>query len=448
MSNHHRTFSILFILACTISSPAAHAQFNGFVINSGAGGVYIDADGVVRYRENDDAKQLDDARTRAKLATAIATTGKDKDEQLCYISLPRLFEKVEALNDKGKDLPEELRYLGGLTQIRYLFVYPQDHDIVIGGPCEPIDSHNRLEPVGTRTGHPVMQLDDLVVAIRTAFDLRRGGANGGAFGCSIDPAPDSLEKSAKVMKDYANVPRPQRMEAMAKALGPQRVTVFNTAADTRLAFVCVAADYKMKRMALGIETPPVPGINVAVDNSRGAASRVWFEAAYEPLIVSEDGNAFELRGQRLKLLAGEESFDPKGATRAAQNFANNFTKKMPQMCAAVPVFADLQNIADLSVVATLIRYDRLDDRVRWDNLSRLRAVIGWPVGQVPVPKQAETLVNYTSGSIAAGGVSLGVLPLIDKEARKPDAKNTLGAIRDEAKKLASEDNKPVVTSPK
>jgi hypothetical protein len=231
---------------------------------------------------------------------------------------------------------------------------------------------------------------------------------------------------------------------MAKALGPQKVHVFNTADDTRLAFICVAADYKMKRIALGIEEAPVPGIGAAVDNSRGAASRIWFETMYEPLLATEDGTAFELRGQRLQVKAGEEPFDPKGATRRADAFAKEFTKKMPQLCTVVPLFADLQNLADLAVVATLIRTDRLDEKTHWENIARVRAPIGWPVAKFPVTNKAETLVNYVNGSIAAGGVSLSCIELVDKEKRKIDAKGTLTAPRDAAKKELADSPTPVI----
>jgi hypothetical protein len=432
--------SAIVLTGVTLGAATARGQIVPFPIGGSAGGIYIDTDGTVRQRQTDD-KEAQKARPKAPPAGATA-----KDENLVYVSLPKLFEQVDALNDKGKEIPDDLKYLGGMTHLRYVFVYPESRDLVIAGPFEPVDASNRFEPVGTRTGHPVMQFDDLVVMIRTAFEMRRGGVNGGAFGCSIDPAPDSLEKSARVMQEFRNVPRPQRMEEMRKALGPQRVQIFNTADDTRIAFLCVAADYKLKRYALGVEPPPVPGINEAVDNSRGAASRVWFEVMYEPLLVSEDGMAFEIRGgQRLQVKAGAEPFDPKGATHRAEMFAKAFTQKMPQMCHAVTLFAALQNVADLALLATLIRQDRLDDKIKWENVNRIRAV-AWPITHYPVPKTAETLVNYTNGAIAAGGVSIGFLPLIDKDARKIDAKGTLKAASEEAQKLAAEEKKPVVPS--
>jgi hypothetical protein len=215
-----------------------------FEIGGNAGGVYIDADGTVRYRLTDADKRLEQTRARAR-SNAIGR----KDEKLCYISLPKLFTELQSLRDAGKEAPERLRYLGGMTQLRYVFVYPDEKDLVIAGPYEPVDASNKLQPVGQRTGRPVLQLEDLIVALR-----RAGRSNPHQpFGCSIDPAPDALQKSGQVMRDYAGRTRRERMDAMAKALGPQAVSVFGMPADTRIAFTCLAADYKLKRISLGLE---------------------------------------------------------------------------------------------------------------------------------------------------------------------------------------------------
>jgi len=422
----HRCIRYTALLALLAIVPAARGQFIGPVqqIGGNAGGVYIDADGVVQFREADAAKELQQVRARAQHSS------NGKDDKLCYVSLPRLFARVHELAAAGKEIPEELRYLGGMTQLRYVIVDPDQKDLVIAGPYEPVDATNTLEVVGKRSGRPVLELDDLVVSLRTAMQRRRMRA----FGCSIDPAPDSLEKSGQVMRDYAGASRAERMNAMAAALGPQRVSIFGTAADTRLAFICVAADYRLKRISLGIESAPVLGVGNAIDNSRAAGSRVWFEASYDPLIVSADSNAYALHGQRLQLKAGALSFDPKGATEKATVFARQVTQKMPALTTMVPVFADVQNIADLAVLSALVREDKLAERAQWD-LSWILDPAGYSVAIVPVSRTAQTLVAFTSGSICAGGVSLDVDPWIGKPARAADSKDQLTPVRQQGAKL-------------
>ncbi|HEY8666650.1 MAG TPA: DUF1598 domain-containing protein [Tepidisphaeraceae bacterium] len=410
---------------CVIAMGQARGQTVIVPPTATAGGVYIDADGTVKYRQADTRDELAAVRERAK-AAALAGKGA-KEEKLAFVSLPKLFAEVQELTRAGKEIPEELRYLHGITQVRYLFVYPQEKDLVIGGPAEEWTASGKLQPMGKRTGRPVLQLDDLVVALRTA-----GGAQRRAFGCSIDPAPDSLEKSTEVMQKFGTRSHRELADAMTRALGPQRVSVFGTQDDTRVAFICVAADYKLKRLCLGLDASPVAGVGNAIDNSRAAASRYWFETSYEPLLASKDDSSFELRGQRLQLKAGAQSFDERGATEKGKAFAKQFTQKLPALAAAVPLFADLQNIADLSIVSALIRHDRLDEKCGWD-LAWVKDPKGYPVPTVAAPKTADTLVNFTNGSLAAGGVILSPETVVAPEAREEDKKDTLAAPRHEAK---------------
>src|SRR5207237_3155673 len=102
-----------------------------------------------------------------------------------------------------------------------------------------------------------------------------------------------------------------------------------------------------KRFALAIDPVPVPGVGHGVDSSRSAANKFWFELSYDALRVAPDGNAYELRGNRLSVGAGEFDFDPRGATEKAKSFAKAMTKNIPAVAVAVPLIADLQNIADL-----------------------------------------------------------------------------------------------------
>jgi hypothetical protein len=425
---------LLLVAACGFALPAHLARAQVLpVFPPVVPGVYIEQDGNVRSREVDQTKQLAALRARAKSLAQSA-----KDEKLTFVSLPSLFAEVRSLIDAGKPVPDALRYLGGLTLVRYVFVYPQEKDLVIAGPAEPFDLHEGgMYATGKRTGRPVMQLDDLVVALRTAADRR-----GQSFGCRIDPDPKSLEISKAVMEKYARKSRRERMDAMARELGPQKVTVFGTQADTRLAFVCVAADYKLKRFAMGLEpaASQATGVGHAIDNSRSAANRFWFEASYEPLRVSPGGDAFEFRGKRLKVDAGAMDFDARGATKTATQFAQRFNDKIPALAVAEPLIAELQNVADLSLLATLIRHDRLDKKVGWDSAWVMNdsAGGGYPVKKIPSPVTADTLVSAAAGSIAAGGVMMSPAPFVAENARQRDDRNELDAPRRAAMQLRRE----------
>ena len=205
-------------------------------------------------RESDEKNELAAMRARVR----ATTNAQAKGEKLVYISLPKLFAEVKALKAAGKEIPEELRFLHGMTQLRYVFVFPEQKDLVIAGPAEPWHLIHGEEDavsyvVGTPTGHPVMQLDDMVVAFRTALEGR-----GNVFGCGIYPSPDSIKIADTIAHEMIRNTRAERMAAMQERLGPQEIRIFGTRNDTRFAYICVAADYELKRFALNLDRAPSP----------------------------------------------------------------------------------------------------------------------------------------------------------------------------------------------
>lgn len=376
-------------------------------------GVAIDTSGAVTFRQKDAAAEL--AKYRGKKAPDASTPDK-----LSYISLKKTLDQARELAKGGKPLPDEIRYLGGLTHLRYVLVYPEEKDIVIAGPAEPIDATRPLTPRGKISGRPTLQLDDLVVALRRS-------EKGGAFGCSIDPPPNAVERSQQALKQTGSRDRVALMNALKQAWGPQQVRVFGADADSRFLFVCVAADYQLKRYSLGIDAVPT-GLGHAVDNSRAASMAFWFETMYQPLLVSEDGLSFGIRGQRLQIKAGAIPFEPANATPKALAWGKSMTEKMPALIESVPLFAELANVADLSLLAGLIRHDKLDSRAGLD-LSWLTDGKSYKVTRIPVPRTADTLVNYAGGSVVVGGVSLAPAPWLSEKSREKDTGNTLGSPR-------------------
>ncbi len=384
-------------------------------------GVWVDPSGVVQYRAEDARRQL--ARIRALAAGGRAS----QQQNLTFVSLPTVMAQARKAQESGQPLSPEARYLSGLTQVQYVLVDVERRDLLIGGRAEPVDGSNPLQATGTLSGRPVLHLDDLVVALRWASADRRPS---GPIGCSIDPPPHMVERAMAVQREFGNAPRQVFADALARAIGQQQIRTFGAPADSRAALVCVAADYQLKRYSLNLDSVPVAGVGHSIDNSRPAANAFWFEASYEPLLMADDGNAFELRGPRLTLKAGAVPFEEQGATQTAQNFARRFSEKMPQICAAVPVIADLANLTDLAAVAALIREDRLDQRIGWD-MSWVRGD-GYKLSVYPAPRSTPTLVNFAGGSIAAGGVSLSPQRFVGRQQRLPDSTGTLISVRRQA----------------
>jgi hypothetical protein len=152
---------------------------------------------------------------------------------------------------------------------------------------------------------------------------------------------------------------------------------------------------------------------------------------YEPLLESPDGNAFQIRGQRLQVKSGQLVFDPRDATPKAQAFAKRITEKMPQLAESAPIYADLQNLADLSVLGALIRQEKLAVKTGWDFTWALDDQ-KCPLRKIPIARTTATLTNFASGSVVAGGVSLNVSTVVAKDQRQADESGTLEKVRTQA----------------
>ena len=66
--------------------------------------------------------------------------------------------------------------LAGLKRVSHIFVYPETRDIVIAGPAAGWTTGAEGRSVSETDGSPILQLDDLVVALRNAYE------SGGRFG--------------------------------------------------------------------------------------------------------------------------------------------------------------------------------------------------------------------------------------------------------------------------
>ncbi len=102
---------------------------------------------------------------RERIAAAKATLGPKVSafSKLRKISLNRLEQSI--LDHQGV-LTDEMRYMAGMLRVRYVFYYPESKDIVLAGPAEGWVSDPNGRIVGIVSRRPVVQLEDVVVALR------------------------------------------------------------------------------------------------------------------------------------------------------------------------------------------------------------------------------------------------------------------------------------------
>lgn len=163
------TFMVVILLQS--STPAfcqvAATSFSPFVIGTipvvgrggAVGGVRVDPQGVLTRAELADGVELREAWLRtAKIVPADVS----HPSEIRKVSLPRLDSAIARHLERGTNLPEEMLFLAGLRRVEYVFVYPEQNDVVIAGPAEGWRSDERGTIVGIRSGEPMLWLDGLM----------------------------------------------------------------------------------------------------------------------------------------------------------------------------------------------------------------------------------------------------------------------------------------------
>jgi hypothetical protein len=424
--------AIVFIAAtCQI----ARAQ----VYNSVVGGISIDTAGALQNASTDAAGAL-----AKQWAGALEQIPGDLNNltELRKVSLHSLESAIVEAQKNNKELPDAVKYLAGLQQVRYVFVYPAQGDIVLAGPGEGWKVDARGNVVGKTTGKPTLLLDDLLVALRGARQAAQGGIS-----CSINPTSEGLTKLRTYVNTLSSVNSEQEAGAIAvnyeRLLGPQQISISGVPDTSHFARVLVAADYRMKRIAMDFEPAPVKGLpsylQMMPAGSRAGMNSVprwWLEPKYEAVVRDEEGLAWELRGASVKALSEESFVDEKGnkkqtgkATAAEQKWADLMTEKYDQLATADPVFGQLQNCMDLALVGALIVKERMTDRINY-NMPVLTDETALKTVQYYAPKQvasqASLLKKGTNWVISAsGGVMINSWVLADK----PQKSEAPGQIR-------------------
>ena len=340
---------------------------------------------------------------------------------LRLVSLPRLEQHVRQLTAAGQPVTDDIACLAGLTEIRYLFVFAETGDVVIGGPAGDWSVDAKGRTVGVAQHRPTLKLDDLVTLSRT---FSSGGS--GFFMCSIDPKPQQVKAVQDLVGQFGPLSAQNVRAFTTKAeetLGLQNVIVQGIPEDSRIASVIVDADYQMKLIGVG-KREGADGMKSYFDvlsrtERRGSsmdALRWWMTVGYDAIHVAPNQQAFEFSGRSIRCLAENQIVQNDGsrqgtgkAEKANAEFARLFTEHLPKLADQDLVFSDLQNVFDLALVSALLQSEGIADRVGWH--SEVFATDGvYQPADVDVPDELMTAANfktYRGGDIVvqvAGGV--------------------------------------------
>lgn len=308
---------------------------------------------------------------------------------------------------EGKPVYATFKQLAGLTRVQYLFVYPEENEIVIGGPAEAWEYNEAGQVVGVESGRPVLNLDDLVTVMRTFSD------NGNSiFNCLIVPREENIRNlNAFVAKTNQGSRSPAAtkywVKQLEKILGTQDVIFNGIPIDSRVARTIIEADYRMKLIGIDkLQEAQIPSYFDLLTNEdkQGPQSldalRWWLTMNYDSVLLSNDENSFEFRGSSVKCLSENELITKEGkristgkANATNKLFAETFTSKYEELASVDPVFADLQNVFDLSLVAALIKEYKLDGKANWSR-GIFRSEGGYETEMHTPVRTAQTVANH------------------------------------------------------
>jgi hypothetical protein len=427
-SNNNRVvgrFVAVATLVATLGMVTASAQAQ-FFRQGAVGGVKIDAEGVLTNPEVRDMKELQ-AAWQQGLQDVPADLTKWTD--LRYVSLRQLESQIAEANNTGSPVPDAVRFLAGLQRVKYVLVYPNRKDIVLAGPAEGWKVNQLGSVVGATTGRPVLTLDDLMVALRAAEDSNRTGIS-----CSIDPTPEGLQRVNQLPPAPPATNGAQSAAARGKqieeALGFQTISVTGIPDTSHFARVIVAADFRMKRLAMDFEPAPVGGMPSFLDlakSRRGGMNnmmpRWWLAPKYEPIRRDQEGLAWELRGQGVQCQTEQEFLNDAGQKQktgrpdaTAQKWADAFTKKFDELAHEDSSFGELRNVMDLAVVGALLVKERLLEKSGLDAPSILRDE---PLAEFPAPRSVPSQASFIRAGrgwivTVSGGVQIYPWQVADK----------------------------------
>ena len=349
----HVFISLAVFVVC-LGIASTYAQ-NFDDLRSVGNGIEIDADGRVLPLSSEKAAALG-----TMMESVLEPLPKTLDQKVALrkISLKKLDAKVKTVVDQREMLPDAVRYLAGLTSIDYIIAVPEENDLLLLGPAEGWRTDSAGNIVGNHTGQPVMLLEDFLTVLRAWYQP----APPRVLACSIDPTPETLTQLTRLHQQYPNISANNAdayFAALEETYGESPITIIGVPASSRYARVLVAADFTMKRIALGLEPSNarnIPSYVSLISVSRPNISP-QFHLVSEYAALTHDSKKQTWRLGGLKVRASSRSAD--GTDRAASAWCRSLEENYEALVKAQPVFGELRNNMTCALAAVLIHQENL-----------------------------------------------------------------------------------------
>jgi hypothetical protein len=399
-------------------------------------GVRVEPSGVLRKLSSQEhSDRLEDLGIRAREALLNGDIATVADMRV--ISLTRLEQAVSKRLAEGRGPTVSMRLLGGLTKIENVFVYPEDGEIVLAGPAEPWKYNENGVAVGELSGRPVLQLDDFVTILRS-FSANRQKF----FSCSINPRQEGLKQLKDYVAETSGRPlSPGRVKGwtnnLQQKLGMQDIVYSGIDPESRVARVIIEADYRMKLIGIGkydfakgVGIPSIFDLMTAQEQraSKLDALRWWLTMKYDAVLHTSDENGFEFVGSSVLCQSENQLLNDLGqqvqtgkSEGSNLTFAQKFTEQYAELAKHDVVFADLQNVFDLALVAAILQHEGAAEKAGW-NFGAFRNDGAYLITRYNAPTEVESVVNhrvFRGRDIVvqvAGGVRVDLDAVLDNQA--------------------------------
>lgn len=424
------------LLLFLIPLPTCPAQNNQGPGGGFPGGILINADGLVS------STSPAEVISPAILRKLQRTPGSPADEAPLpntqrVISLRELDYKLKVTLADGSSPGPYLRYPGGLTRIDAVFLSAEHDDVLLAGPAENIVRLPSGRMIGSASGRPLLILEDLLTAFRTADLLREAG-------CSIDPVPAQLQYAQQWLQQNATAATIQvqsaRLRHMVQLMGNWEITTFGVPQGSRMCAAMIEADYRMKRLAIGLDNPGIRQLRSSLAAARPGDNmmrRWWFAPAADVLQRNPEGTCWTITGPRLTLFAQEEIIGAGGqlqdaptAKGSASAFADSFNECFDELTSRIPAFADLQNTVDVLLLTAIVRELQASGQLQWTPLALTDTTL-LPSTIYHTPTQTQPMLTTRSGpggsliGCFSGGVRLSPAQMVQQASQMAEAPDEL-----------------------